>query len=367
MKPITFCIPTAKNEKNYINLLIKSLKENTQFYNHEILIFIDSDNQDTFKMLVDLKKELTNIKIYKNNNKYPVGGQSNISIMFQAASNDIVCYLQSDMVVGKDLDKHILNSIDENTILSCTRIEPSLHPPSYEKVTMDFGVTPEEFRYNDFNIFVEKLQQENKPNINEYFAPFAVYKQTWFNKLGGFDTQFRCSREDSDILLRIKLCELNIVQSWKACVYHFTCVSSRGKDWFKNNNLEVSYKNELQLFADREEIKRFIRKWGTFTHHPKPVYDIAFHIDIDQFVDFNLLKWIEPYCKKLILSDKDVANQLISQIEFESYYYSNLKWGYDLSYWNQVKHLFNPINFCEKISTDSHIDNDVIISFKYSD
>jgi hypothetical protein len=62
-----------------------------------------------------------------------------------------------------------------------------------------------------------------------------------------------------------------------------------------------------------------------------------------------------------------VANQLILQIEFESYYYSNLKWGYDLSYWNQVKHLFNPINFCEKISTDSHIDNDVIISFKYSD
>jgi hypothetical protein len=33
MKPITFCIPTANNEKDYVHLLLKSIKENTQIEN----------------------------------------------------------------------------------------------------------------------------------------------------------------------------------------------------------------------------------------------------------------------------------------------------------------------------------------------
>jgi hypothetical protein len=48
IKPITFCIPTANNEKDYTILLLESLKNNTQIENHEILIFVDSDNQNTY-------------------------------------------------------------------------------------------------------------------------------------------------------------------------------------------------------------------------------------------------------------------------------------------------------------------------------
>jgi hypothetical protein len=285
--------------------------------------------------------------------------------MFNAAKNDVVCYLQSDMVVGKDFDKHVSDNIDENTVLSCARIEPPLHPASPEKIVKDFGIVPEEFKYDEFNEFVHTLQNENRPNMIGHFAPFAVFKSAWFDKLGGFDTQFRCSREDSDTIIRMELCGLNMIQSWNACVYHFTCVSSRGKDWFKQD-AEANYKNALQSQADHQELKRFIRKWGFFGHHPKPVYDITFNIELDQFADFNLLKAIEPYCTRMYLSNENVAKQLASQLEFEAHYYSNLRWNYSDEHWNKVKHLFNPTNFYERISYSADKIGDVVIDMEYS-
>ena len=366
MKKITFCIPTAKNEKEYIKLLLESLQNNTNIDNHEVLIFIDSDNQNTYEMLLDLKKVFKNLKIHNNQNEYPIGGQRNISIMFDAASNDIVCYLQSDMVVGPDFDKHILKHIELNTILSCARIEPPLHPESPEKIVKDFGIVPEDFKYNDFTNFVKKLQKENRPTIDGHFAPFVVYKKTWFGKLGGFDTQFRCSREDSDMIIRLKANKLKTIQTWDACVYHFTCVSSRGVDWFKKDP-KAEYKNQLQSLADQQELKRFIRKWGYFGHDVQPVYNTSLVLNIDQFVDINLLKSIEPYFKKIYINDQDIVNQLKDQINFESYYYANLRWNYTKEYWDDVKHLFNPQELENHINYGNTSDTDIVVNVKYSD
>ena len=366
---ISFCIATAKNEKEYIKLLLHSLKNNTNINDHEILVFIDSDNQNTYEELVNIKKDISNLRIYRNANNYPVGGQRNISIMFNAASNDIVCYLQSDMVVGKNFDQHILkNMSDKNTVLTCSRIEPPLHPPSPEKIHQNFGVTPEEFKYDDYNKFVEKLQGEHRPNMEGHFAPFAIYKSAWFDKLGGFDTQFRCSREDSDMIIRMRLAGLNMVQTWDACVYHFTCVSSRGKDWYKQDKA-VQQKNILQQLADNEELKRFIRKWGLFGHHAKPIYDIGIYLNIDQFVDFNILQWIEMYCKVLYINNENVANELNRRILFNSEYYSNLRWEYSTEHWDSVKKLFNHDGLEKHIVyTSEFIDkHEVNIKINYSE
>jgi GT2 family glycosyltransferase len=370
MKSITFCIASANNEREYTKLLLNSLIDHTTIDKHEVLIFIDSDNQNTYEALNEYKSSISNLRICKNPNPYPVGGQRNISVMFDAAKNDLVCYLQSDMVVGKDFDKHILENLtSEKRVLSMARIEPPLHPGSPEKIVKDFGITPEEFDYEAFNLFVDELQKENRPTMVGHFAPFAVYKKTWFDILGGFDTQFRCSREDSDTIIRMELCDLEMVQTWNACVYHFTCVSSRGTDWYKTN-ADAAYKNELQQQADMQELKRFIRKWGFFGHHPQPVYNIAFKVEIDRMVNFELLQWLEPYCKKMYLTDSQVAEELKNRIEFEAHYYSNLRWKYTKEYWESVKEFFNPTDFNTRIVTtdiDSEIEEDIVISFKYSE
>ena len=366
MKPITFCIASAKNEKEYTKLLLRSLKDHTQLEKHEILIFIDSDNQNTYEELVEMQASLPNMRIYRNTSEFPIGSQRNVTLMFNAASNDVVCYLQSDMVIGRDFDKHICDNLEENLVLACTRIEPPLHPPSPEKIVKDFGITPEAFDYEAFNKFVDELQAENRPNMVGHFAPFAVHKDTWINKLGGFDTQFRCSREDSDTIIRMELCSLNMIQSWNACVYHFTCVSSRGSEWYTQTK-QAEYKNALQGQADLQELKRFIRKWGFFGHNPRPVYDVAFNIELDRYVDFNLLKAVEPYCTRMYLSDCSVAKQLADQLEFDAHYYSNLRWNYTNDHWNKVKHLFNPTDFGKRITSPSQATGDTILNIKYSD
>ena len=139
MKPISFCINTSRNEREYLLLLLNSLRENTQIENHEVLVFIDSDNQNTYGALTEYKNYIPSLKICKNT-KCPLGHQRNSAILFNEAKNDIICYLQSDMVVGLEFDKHIIENLtDENTVLSCARIEPPIHPESPEKITKNFG------------------------------------------------------------------------------------------------------------------------------------------------------------------------------------------------------------------------------------
>jgi GT2 family glycosyltransferase len=366
MRPITFCIPTAKNEREYVLLLLKSLVDNTEHTLHEFLVFIDSDNQNTFDALQEFKSVLPNLKICRNDSEFPVGGQRNISIMFNAASNDIVCYLQSDMVVAKNFDKHLNDKLTTpDTILCFTRIEPPLHPASKEKIVMDFGQEPETFRYKDFLDYSTKIQKENRPDTIYHFAPFAVFKDTWLNIMGGYDTQFRCSREDSDFLMRLNLNNIKTVQTWTGIVYHFTCVSSRGKNWFKKEK-ESERIVKLQTHADLEEVKRFVRKWGYFGTEPKPIYDVTFCITIDDIIDFNILKWVEPFCTRLILDDADIVKELRHQIEFNSEYYSNKKWNYTSDYWNSVKYLFNPTDWNQKIQYGQAFEHGVVIKFTYS-
>ena len=150
MKNLSFCINTANNELDYIKLLFKSLKDNLSTLEHEIIVFIDSDNQNTEGWLQSQKNIFPNLKILKNILPLPYGYARNINTMFEYANNDIVSYLQSDMVISKGYDLDILKNIKPNMILSSTRIEPPLHGPGEEKHTMNFGTNPNDFMYKEF-------------------------------------------------------------------------------------------------------------------------------------------------------------------------------------------------------------------------
>lgn len=261
MKKITFCINTAKNEKDYISLLLGSLYNGIDVNLHDILIFVDSDNQGTVDLLKSQRDIFPNLKIIRNKSDVPWRYQMNINYMFDIAQTDIVSYLQSDMIVGLKYDEAILNHLDDNIILSSTRVEPPLHAKHSNEVTyvQNYGLTPSEFNYEDFLSFAEHVKNPTKLT-NYFFAPFTLYKKLW-NDIGGHDTAFKYSREDSDILYRFCLKKYNMVQCWDAIVYHFTCTSSRGIDWWKNSKIQHE-----QLERDHIELNKFIQKWGSFKH-----------------------------------------------------------------------------------------------------
>jgi GT2 family glycosyltransferase len=108
---------------------------------------------------------------------------------------------------------------------------------------------------------------------NYFFAPFTLYKHVWTD-IGGHDVTFRKSREDSDIALRLCLNNCKFVQCWDAMVYHFTCTSSRGIEWWSKENQD---KEIVRRANDAIELNRFIKKWGTFVH-PTSLADIPSEI-----------------------------------------------------------------------------------------
>jgi GT2 family glycosyltransferase len=350
MTGISFCIATAKNEKDYTFSLLKSLEDNTKLDNHEIVIFIDSDNQKTYEALLKYQKGKNNVKIHRNETGFPIGSQRNVSIMFDKATKDVVIYLQSDMVVCPDFDKHFLKALDnnKNRVISAARIEPPLHPPSPEKIVKDFGLNPTDFKYKEFCKFTKDLQKEKRPLMDGHFAPFGSFKSTYFDIMGGFDTQFRCSREDSDFIIRLKAGNVETLQTWDASVYHYTCVSSRGTDWYKDDS-QAEIKNQWQSYADQEELKRFIRKWGYFGHDYRPKYDVTLFIDINTAPNLGLLASIEPYFNKIIINEEAVKDALIDLANFDSYYYANKRWGYTQEHWNSIRSKFMGPYFKDRI------------------
>ena len=173
MKPVSFLINTSVNAFDHTRLLLESLRQNLSSPDsHEFIVFVDSDNQGTEKWLNTQKDNFRDLKIVTHNLPPCIGYSRNNNLLVDMAKNEIVSYLQSDMVVSKDYDLDILKDLKENQILSSTRIEPPLHGQSYEKVTKDFGVTPDQFNLKEFTEFAQTVKEDKR--INYFFAPNSI-------------------------------------------------------------------------------------------------------------------------------------------------------------------------------------------------
>ena len=357
---ISFCINTAKNEIDHIKLLFCSLERNLNRKDHEIIVFIDTDNQNTFDWLLTKKDIFPNLKVLKNHLPICYGYARNINEMFKQASNEVVSYLQSDMVVCKDYDLELLQRIQPNTILCSTRIEPPLHGNSGEKITHDFGLDPTQF---DLKAFTEFAQSQKKDLITEYFfAPFTLYKEVW-NSIGGHDTQFRRSREDSDILTRLVLNNTAILQTWSAIVYHFTCTSSRGPNWFDQSNKEAQERAQLQQTADSIEMGRFFKKWGNFVHDTQKVkhFNIVANVlggtlELQKFANFETffdVVYVEDIAIVEVVQDyydrlHAVANKLLNISDED---------------WSEYGYMYNTQKASDRIKPLSESNGDIVVEF----
>jgi len=358
MKQISFCINTAVNELDNLKLLFRSLKDNLKYKKHEIIVFIDSDNEGIYEWLLTQKSEFNDLKILKNPLPICYGYARNINEMFKFASHDIVSYLQSDMVISKDYDYYLLKHIKPKTVLSSTRIEPPLHGPGPEKHTVDFGLYPDKFKYNKFQKYCNDNREDKITNY--FFAPFTMYKEVW-NSIGGHDTQFRRSREDSDVLNRLILAGNEIIQTWEALVYHFTCTSSRGKDWFNPKNTKAQERVKLQEAADQIELRRFVKKWGTFSHG-NPIdyfYKIDAHVNINEN-DINKLDAIEPYFNKVYLQDEA---EIEANRDFDVT--ANTLLNIKPKDWDTYSYLYNKANL-DSFTNQPPSNTDVLVTFALS-
>lgn len=343
MQPISFIINVTVNTLDHVKVLFRSLRENLYSKDHEILVFVDSDNEGTADFLRDQKKYFNDLKVITHKLKPCVGYSRNINLLVELAKNDICSYLQADMVISKNYDKNILEELEENCVLCATRIEPPLHVETDITITKDFGIDPNEFKWDEFIPFAEMVKQDK--TISYFFAPFTLYKNVWLG-IGGCDTLFRRSREDSDLVQRFLQKGVKIKQTFKANVYHFTCVTSRGKNWFDKSNEAAQRKVELQKIADGIEIRKFIQKWGNFNHGETKMVKLDMDLVIAEPHRLNpmFIVQIEPIFSRVWLETEEQKRGIMSVFNNE-HDPANELMGFSKEDWEYSKQFYNQVDF----------------------
>ena len=203
-------------------------------------------------------------------------------------------FFHADMYPSKDMDKKILNKLEKGTVVSATRIEPPLHPDGPEKIISPLGFEPEEFDEEKFNKDVELY---TKSEYTEgVFAPWALYKEDYFDVNGHDQLFIPQSREDSDIFNRFYLNGYQFRQIWDGFVYHLTSRGSRFRDGVGKDSDEWKYSNSRNM-------RNFIRKWGTTPMHDammKPIVLPKYNIGlVVTNCNVELLRALEPWCSNI--------------------------------------------------------------------
>jgi glycosyltransferase involved in cell wall biosynthesis len=311
MNKITFCIPSKTNLR-YLKTCIPSIRENACRKDHEILIFVDSDEDGTVEWLEQVKDEY-GLKYFVNPNlgKKLFGIGKAYDYCVEQSTTDVFMIFHADMMLGKNADWKAYNYLKSKRVVCATRIEPPLHPNNGEKILLDFGIWPEEFKKEEFNQYVEEHLDDNKIT-NGIFAPWMMYKED-FLAIGGHDPILHSCREDSDVFNRMKLAGYEFIQPWNSLVYHLT---GRGAGSFDGDpERHAKWKADM----DRSTME-FIRKWGSNVNHTAlmepivfPKYNIAYVV---KNCNLQLLGVLEPWCDRIYIED-DMHIIIDSYIEQE--------------------------------------------------
>jgi len=306
MKPISLITPSRNNLK-YLKWAYTSIRKNLG-YIHEICMADDFSDDGTWEWMKEITEKDINVKLHRNEGPTRLGH----TILYDTlvndyATNDIVMIYHADMYACPNLDTEILKHLERGKVVSATRIEPPLHPDGPEKILIDFGIEPEEFKEQELLNYLNSRDFQRDETTEGIFAPWVIYKDD-FQSIGGHDPLYAPqSKEDSDIFNRFVLAGYKLVQTWSGYVYHMTCRGSRFKDGaLRNPAGQVFMKGREStewLEQNLRSTRNFIRKWGHMVRHDElmypiipPKYDVGFVVEN---CDTNMLKELEPWCSDI--------------------------------------------------------------------
>ena len=291
-------IQPGRNNLKYLKWSYNSIRKNQGDHEVEICVADDFSNDGTWDWCQEMMEKDPLFKAIRNEGPTRLGHTILYDrLVNEVATKDICMIYHADMYLMPNAIDSIEKHLTNKTIVSLTRIEPPLHPDGPEKILIDFGIEPEEFREDDLLEWFTKpvdskggYQPKHDNPTEGIFAPWAFYKKD-FQEIGGHDPIFAPqSKEDTDIFNRFQLNGIKFIQTWEGCVYHMTCRGSRFADGAKRNpNGEVFMKNretDEWLKQNQKSTREFLRKWGHYCKHDplmKPIippkYDIGFIVE----------------------------------------------------------------------------------------
>ena len=309
-------IQPSRNNLKYLKWSYNSIRKNQGNHEVEICVADDFSNDGTFEWCIKMAEVDANFKFITNQSGKRLGHTILYDrLINEVATSDICMIYHADMYLCPGALDAIEKHLKEKTIVSLTRIEPPLHPDGPEKILLDCGIEPEEFKEKELLQYIEdRLGQFNEvPTTEGIFAPWAFWKKD-FQEIGGHDILFAPqSKEDTDIFNRFHLNGIKFIQTWEGFVYHMTCRGSRFADGAERNpNGEVFMKNretDEWLAQNQKSTKEFIRKWGHYCKHDSymkpivpPKYDIGF---ILKNCNGKLIEVLEPWCSTVYMKENE--------------------------------------------------------------
>lgn len=302
MEKITFVLP-SRNNLEFLKLAYRSIRDLKT--THEILILDDASSDGTQEWIKELNDK--DLITYHNPGPTRIGIVGMFDKGIEMARTEIIFAFHADMVAAPHLDVNILKHLEPGTVVCATRIEPPLHPPGPEKITLAWGDEVEDYNYNDsVQRFLELEAIHADKTTEGIFAPWCMYKEDYL-AVGGHDELFAPqSKEDSDLFNRFVLNGYNVIQSWDALVYHFT---SRGSRFNKHAGGGAGVNSQEWIRTTTKNARNFIRKWGHFVKHDplmKPIipprYNVGFYIT---HCNLDMLHALEPWCTTVYVENTD--------------------------------------------------------------
>ena len=299
---ITFVIP-SRNNLEFLQLAYKSIRDLKT--KHEILVLNDASTDGTQEWIDSLGDD--DLIVHHNPGPERIGIVGMFDKGIEMARTDIIMAFHADMIAAPKLDENILKHLKRGTVVSATRVEPPLHPPGPEKITVNFHIGKEceadNFDHKAFIEWCHKVGLKDTKITEGIFAPWCMYKED-FLAVGGHDELFAPqSKEDSDIFNRFQLNGYKFIQPWDALVYHFT---SRGSRFNKHAGGGAGKNSQEWIHTTTKNMRNFIRKWGHSVKHDdlmKPIipskYDIGFILNNG---NSNLLAGLEPWCSTIYVN-----------------------------------------------------------------
>ena len=319
-KTISFIQPSRSNLK-YLKWSYEAIRKNLG-YRHEICMADDFSDDGTWEWMKEIAKKDNNVKIHRNEGPTRLGHTILYDTLINDyATNDIVMIYHADMYALPNMDTEVLKHIKPGVVVSATRIEPPLHPEGLEKVIMDFGIEPEEFKEQELLNWYNKDYKPQQKTTEGIFAPWAIYKED-FQKIGGHDDLFAPqSKEDSDIFNRFILAGYEVVQTREGCVYHMTCRGSRFADGAQRNPMGdvtmVGRETDEWLLQNERSTRNFARKWSSYCLHDdylkpyiQPKYDIGYVV---KNCDITGLRGLEPWSDGMFIDNETLVEHYIKE------------------------------------------------------
>lgn len=315
LKSISLICPSRNNLK-YLKHAYESVRKNIGF-DVEFCVADDASSDGTHEWCIKTETLDENFKFMRNYGPERLGHCILYDELIQnCATRPVVGVFHADMYMAPNALDYVIKNINRGVVISLTRVEPSIHPPGNEKVTLDFGMEPEGFKESEFLKKCSEMIKVNENSVTEgIFAPWFLYRED-FLSIGGHDKKLFAPMEleDSDIFNRFLLKGYKFIQSRSSFVYHFTCRGSRFKDgieieriidlpdgskWYKPKDSQEYLKLRQQKFRE------WWRKWHSDVLHDQllkpivyPRYDTRFHIK-GKDVPMNIISFLEPWCDSM--------------------------------------------------------------------